>query len=814
MKFLRALLLVAFSSTLLSANAKSITSLKTESMQIDISDKGLITSIIDLNSKKNYLPKDANAPLLALRVDNKYLNPESATWDKNKSIITLSYPGKITASIKVVANKNYHTLEVAQIKNPSQANIEIALWGSYPTTISRTVGECVGVVRDSVFAFGLRSLNTKTLGGYPSSEDDVDPAFDIFATNSLQDISSDMKVLYRGQTARHTKTGSEIHAYTRNRDKDRVIAMWGHEKYTAPALNDGGILGSKIALFGCPEPRTLDVLEEIVVGEGMPYPKIDGVWSKRNPDASQAYIIYPFNETNIEQAIEFTKRTGLKYLYHAGPFLTWGKFELNPKEFPHGIDGLRTCVEKAAAHGIKLGVHTLSNFTSTSDKYVTPVPDPRLAKVGSSTLSSAIDETQKEIVIESPDFFNQMANNSLHTVLVNQELIRYEKVSSTAPWTLLGCQRGAWGTKASPHKTGDQIGKLLDHPYNVFLTNTDLTKEEARNIADLFNKTGIQQVSFDGLEGAWSTGLGQYGLNLMIKEWWDNLKPELRGNINDASMTTHYNWYIFTRMNWGEPWYAGFRESQMNYRLMNQDFYRRNLIPCMLGWFKYDANTSIEDVSWLLARSAAFDAGYTLVASPAAVEANGQSEQIIKAIREWEAARLSLAFPKELKLEMEHLNNEYTIEQLSDRSWKLFPYQTSRFEHKNIERQPGEPVVSRWNLDNRYDPSPMIFVIKANDNIENIKITIGGYSTIEIKEKLKKGEFLKYDGGDKITVTDKNWNPIGSIAVDADKLSIGKGKTVITFGCSFESKDSEMKVSAEIKTKGQPIELQAKRERR
>ncbi|MFO7826570.1 MAG: hypothetical protein R6V72_21730 [Cyclobacterium sp.] len=43
----------------------------------------------------------------------------------------------------------------------------------------------------------------------------------------------------------------------------------------------------------------------------------------------------------------------------------------------------------------------------------------------------------------------------------------------------------------------------------------------------------------------------------------------------------------------------GIRESQTQYRLMNQDYYRRNLLPAMLGWFSMNAQTSIEDTEWL-----------------------------------------------------------------------------------------------------------------------------------------------------------------------------------------------------------------------
>lgn len=814
MKKLYRTLAALASAVLLGACAHSpLVSLKTDAVQVDISATGQLTSIKDLQSGTEYLAAGQAAPLLALRVDTAWFEPVSAAWDAAGGKLILSYDGERTATVGVEQKEGYVTMEILGVQSPD--SVDIALWGPYPTSISRTVGECVGVVRDSVFAFGVRALNPKTIGGYPSEESDIDPSYDIFATNSLADVDDSTKVLYRGQAARHTDFGSVVQAYVRNRCKDRVIPMWGHDKYTVPAYNDGGLIGSKIALFGAPEPQALDYLEKIVIGENLPHPMIGGEWGKRAPEAAAAYIIYPFNEQNIDEAIAFTKRTGLKYLYHAGPFSEWGHFVLNPKEFPSGYAGLKACVEKANAAGIDLGVHTLSNFTTPNDKYVTPVPDKRLAAVGRSVLAAPVDAVAKEIGIADPTFFNQMKNNSLHGVMLGDELIRYEKASDAAPWKLLNCQRGAWGTAASAHAAGDTIAKLIDHPYGVFLTDIDLTKEQARNIARVFNETGIMQVSFDGLEGAWSTGLGQYGLSMMVKEWYDNLAPEYRNCINDASMTTHYNWPIFTRMNWGEPWYAGFRESQLNYRLMNQDFYRRNLMPCMLGWFKYGSETSIEDVNWLLARAAAFDAGYTLVTNGEAVAKNGSSEDIITAIRIWENARMAQAFPAELKREMEHIANEYVLEETSPTSWNLYPFGLQRFEHKNVTRQPGEPVVARWVFDNKHGRQPVRFLLRTDDeSVSDMTLSVGGYSTVALPGRFAKGEWLKYDGGAEAVVLDKDWNRLRAIPVDASLLMVDPGEVTLTFACTFASQDPERKVSAEVKTRGDAQKLTATRNRK
>jgi hypothetical protein len=98
---------------------------------------------------------------------------------------------------------------------------------------------------------------------------------------------------------------------------------------------------------------------------------------------------------------------------------------------------------------------------------------------------------------------------ALNTAVIGDDLIRYASVSAEAPWRLLDCQRGAWGTHATAHAGGDAAAKLMDHDYKIFLTDAELSQEVARNIARVCNHAGALQISLDGLEGNWSTGMGR-----------------------------------------------------------------------------------------------------------------------------------------------------------------------------------------------------------------------------------------------------------------------------------------------------------------
>ncbi|RTE53559.1 hypothetical protein EHW67_11165 [Arenibacter aquaticus] len=774
-------------------------------LDIGFDQYGAIKTLDDSQSGKNYLYQGMDPKsILAIRVNGELEYPASCDIKELEDTIMLSYPKNgIEAEVALKEKEGYLTLELMSITKENE--IELVLWGPFETSIKETIGETVGVVRNKEFAIGIQALNKRTLGGYPSAEDDSTPSFDIFGTTSLVDISDSLNILYRGHTAMPKDYGSSLQAYTRNRNQERVIPAMDHEQYVAPAFEDKGIVGSKIALFGCSPEEVLNTLEAIELAEGLPHPTIDGVWSKRAKTATAAYLIQDFGTTNIDDAIALTKKAGLQYLYHPGPFVNWGHFELHKEAFPNNWDSMKECVEKAEQEGIKLGAHTLSNFITTNDPYVTPVPDKRLAKVGSSFLVNDIDVEDKNIEIKDPSFFNQMSNNNLHAVVVGDEIIRYESVTETTPWVLLNCQRGAFGTQAIGHNQGDKISKLADHGYKTLLANMELGVEMSTIIADLYNKTGLKQISFDGLEGNYSTGMGAYGELLFVDAWYSNLEPEVKNNyIMDASRPGHYFWHMFTRMNWGEPWYAGFRESQTSYRLLNQDYFRRNFIPCMLGWFSMRDNTSLEDIEWMLARSAAFDAGYALVTSVDLVKKNGFGDEILEKIKQWEKARLAGAFTEEQKKRMENINDEFSLETVSENSWNLTPYSVQRFEHQLKIRQPGEPVWSEFQYKNIYSQQPIKFILTTkNTKVSGITIELDDFKKVKLDITIDKGENLKYDGGNEVVLYDKSWNRIKSIPIDPEKLNISSGGHKIKVDCTFSAQE-EASLKLEIKTAGNP----------
>ncbi|MCF8374155.1 MAG: hypothetical protein K9H64_21210 [Bacteroidales bacterium] len=772
--------------------------LETSSFQMRIDEKGFVTAFSDLVSGENFIYPDSISPLLSIRRDMVFAYPQKATLDESKENILLKFEDDVSAKIKMLKNDGYLTFELISMDKADE--IDLIVWGPYCTKVSETIGETVGVIQDKSFALGIQALNPRTLGGYPWSENDCLPQIDIFEDGNFEDISSENRryVLYRVEAAKPTDFGSSLQAYCRNRNKERIVENWEFDKYVFPSYNDGGIIGSKIALFGCAKNIILSVISSIEINENLPHPLINGQWGKTSREAASAYLILNFSEADIERAVEITEKAGLKYLYHSGPFESWGHFPLQKGPFPNGWTGMKNCVDYASKHGISVGVHTLSNFITTNDAYVTPVPDKRLAYAGKGKLTEAIDDNSTTLSIDARDYFDQLKNSNLKTVRIGDELIRYGGISDSEPWQLTDCQRGQFGTTASAHEAGSEIFKLADHAYKVFLSNPELTLEIGKNLAGLYNETGLRQISFDGLEGCRSTGMGNYGEILLTSTWYDHLSDDIKKNyIADASRTSHFFWHIYTRMNWGEPWYAGFRESQQEYRLKNQKYFKRNLMPGMLGWFLMRPGTSLEDIEWLLARSAGFDAGYAFVMNYESLEKNGNADRILELIGQWEKLRMDNAIPDSLKLLMQDVKNEFELRNGNE----IVQIDSKKFTFQNSVKQPGEPNYTTYTIESQMENSPLNFIISAHESqVSNISIEIDNYKTVQIPLALTDNETLKYIGGNEIVLFDENWNMIKKFEISPSDFIMSQGEHAINFSCDFNGEKGDVKV--EFRTEG------------
>jgi hypothetical protein len=741
-------------------------------LKISLDKNGYFTELSNKLTGKNYLYADTLAPLMTLVSGNARFLPARMVYDQARNKITLGFKeAGISVDILIKIKSTHLVLEV--VKAVPEHKIDAVIWGPMPTTIGQTVGEIIGVVRDNEVALAIQVLNIKTLGGnYPNKEGST---------------------WSRGIAAVPAKWGSFLQAYSINRNHDRTVDAWGGEQVNMPvkAMKGETVVGSKIAMFLCSEPSTLDRLERIELDEKLPHPTINGVWFKRSPVYGKSYLISSYGEQDIDEMIGYVKRAGLISLYHEGPFQSWGHYILDPKQFPNGRAGLKNCVDKAHAAGLFLGVHTLTNFINTNDPYVTPKPDNRLSVTGTSVLQKSIDLNQAEIEVASPEFFKNEKGNSLHTVRIGSELIRYKSVTAMPPYVLLDCQRGAFGTARSAHPAGEQVGKLFDHPYNVFFPDLDMQREIAKNIADLMNETGVDHLDLDGHEGALASGQGDYAIELFAKDVFENVKHDM---LIGTSLSKTFYWHIGSYYNWGEPWYGGFKESMQQYRIDNQGLFDRNFMPHMLGWYLLSENTTLPEMEWMLARAAGYSAGFAMVARPDALRKNPISGVLLDAIREWEAARHGNAFSATQKEALKNPKNEFHLEKISEGKWNLNTYAMSQvFVREKFERQPGEPTHTTWKFDQKWEEQPLQFRMNISGeegSVKNIKIQIDNYKELWLPVILKAGESLVCDGTETVRLYDKNGKPKGTFKLQTSPPLVSAGEHNILIDSEFEGEDT------------------------
>ncbi len=773
---------------------------RTDHFSLSVSRYGRLVKMTNTATGIDYLAEKIPAPLIRIRCDTTWEMPSVADYEPEKGIITLSFSHcGIIAEIIVSEKKSHLVFELFSLKPAGKVNA--VCWGNYPIRIGQTIGEVIGVVSDEDYAIGLQALNVKTLGGELKNAEG----------------SEDM----RGSVAVKADHGSNIQAYSLDRSKPRKQDVWCEyyphfpDMPVKPIYNETPA-GSKIALFGCPANLVLKHIGEIELAEGLPHPMIDGTWIKESPETGRAYLISDFNETNIDTLLEYTRKAGLMSLYHEGPFRSWGHYILDSARFPHGNAGMSQCAEKARKMGLRLGVHTLTTFINTNDPYVTPVPDTRLALTGSTVLTAGIDAIARDIPVATNEYFNNTKANTLYAVRIGNEIIRYREVSSEAPYILSDCQRGAFGTVAASHVKGATADKLMDYPYEVFFPDYSLQQEIAGNLASFFNETGVSHMDFDGHEGCYSTGEGDFAMQAFADKVFRETRHTL---VNGTSRSSHYYWHICHYWNWGEPWYGGFRESQSDYRIDNQPLLERNYMPNMLGWFLLSPATTQEDIEWMMARAAGYNAGFALVARLRSLRINPATEQLLGLISLWQdASRKKIFSPGQIK-RLKDPSNDFHLEK-DHLGWKLFPFTKYRFSHEQVELQPGQPVISEWEFENKDAEQPLAFTltIMGNDGgtthegkdgnkpsgetITNLRIQLDGYLPMEFPGAYKEGNSLVCDGS-KIKLYDEKGRYKQDVEFSQSIPVLTAGKHRIKFNCTFPD-NSLLKTRFIIKTISQP----------
>lgn len=775
--------------------------LRTNFTTVVINDKGFYTSIRvegqELLSKGTY-------PMLSAVKDGQVVLPKALKVIGTKFLLTMEDNQVIELLVR--QQQQAITYEVSKIDGVYKAIV----FGPVKVEPHEVVGEVVGVTQGGAIAFAMQGLNIKTNGGIPSEYAAAySTLFNYSGSNTDLSVSS---TPYYNFAVADTKDGAVFQLSTHNRSQEehRKVNQVENTLVLPVSGTDGAIAGAKIALFGDQRSQILSRIGKVEIEQGLPHPMIEGEWGKTSRGAMRSYLITDFSENDIDFVLEKAQRAGFKTLYDPDPFKTWGHFEWNPSLTKNGDEGVKELVEKASAKGIKIGIHTLSNFLTTNDAYVTPVPSKHLLKQGRLNLVDNVDSNQTSVEIGGSDLFKVPA--TLNTLQIGNELITFGAAEKRGDNIVLtGCSRGAFGTQKAAHEKSEPLYKLWDYPYRTLFPDLELQDAFSHRLAELFNKTGLKQISFDGLEGCMYTGQDYYATARFVTEYYNGLqnKADL---INDASRLDHYLWHIHTRMNWGEPWGEEMRKGQVANRIKNQEYFRRNLFPRMLGWFlvrlagrNFEA-TSLEDLEWALSESAGFDAGYAMSINMKTLKAHGQIDRLLDAMKNWDELRYANVFTEDQKKRLKDPSTEWHLEKLDDKNYLLYPlFISERFHCDLSEMQPGQPGGADWSWQSPEESTYALRIkVEGEGTIANPSFTTP-LGVVKIEGKLQANQYILLDHQGKATLTDQNYNVLSELKVQG-KAMLPKGTAVVSFACET-SGDTHPDVVVRYQTRMAPEKI-------
>ena len=521
----------------------------------------------------------------------------------------------------------------------------------------------------------------------------------------------------------------------------RVASLPGSgTQMVANCIPQFGLAGAKCAVILAPRDKMRAIMKQVVTTarNDVPYSPYGGPWALDHKITKASYVMdcVQMREDTVDGWIKICHDTGIRQIDISNWNFYAGDYEVSTSAIPGGKPALKRIIGKLHAAGIKCGLHTYSFLVQKQNpKYVTPVPDPRLAKAATFTLASDVDAAGATIPVSESTA--QLADASAdRTLVIDNELVSFSGVSRSAPFALTGCGRGALGTKAVSHKAGAHVG-ILKEVYDMFMpdVNTSLFKEVAHNIASTCNEYGFDMTYLDAMD-AYSMldgdVTGDYWATEFVNEIVKNLKkPAL---MEAATMWPGF-WFARSRMGaWDVP-IRGMKDCTDLHCAANREC-ERVFLPGHLGWcnaFTWNPvqpeRTFPDDIEYLCSKCAAWDCGLSMqwYFNPASFLNSYNAQRLGGIIKSWEDLRMAGRFTEPIRARLKVPGDEYTLEQ---RNGQPVLKQVVYARHK----VQGADTSSRaWRVTNRFRPQPVQIRVESLMSIAPYDspdgVTLGGLAS-------------------------------------------------------------------------------------
>lgn len=481
-----------------------------------------------------------------------------------------------------------------------------------------------------------------------------------------------------------------------------------------------GFEGAKVAVIACPFSEMRSIMQDVVLSSNdLPHSSLGGPWAL-DQEINRGSYIFNFDgisEETVDEWIALAKKYGMTQIdFHGGSSFRFGDCQPNPQRYPKGRASLKAVIDKLHAAGLKAGLHPYAFFIAKDCPWVTPVPDPRLAKDAAFTLAEDIAEDSNAIpVVEPTDKMSAVTGffvrNSV-TLQIDDELITYSGVSKEPPYSFTGCKRGAYGTKVSAHKKGAKVHHLKEC-FFLFAPDGDSTllAEVAKSIADTFNECGFDMMYLDALDGEDVLGGGEYGWHYGSKFVFEICKHLKKPALMEMSTFRHHLWYVRSRIGaWDHPTRSYKRFIDLHCRDNEKGKYI--FMPVHLGWWHIitgegpaaiqNERTYPDDIEYLLCKALGNDASLSLTGFGPATPGY---QRLATLFHNYENLRHMGYFSEKVKAQLREPGKEFTLEKNGDKwQFRRMSYSVHKVDSEH---------TSKWEVNNPFASQPLRLRIEA-----------------------------------------------------------------------------------------------------
>jgi hypothetical protein len=769
--------------------------LQTRHARLKIDEKGFITSLVARQSGKEYSPAGHPSPLLSLheggQPNDTLLSPVSAQWRRGQQTIELRFSNDATAVVKVAEKDTYFRFQLVSLAPRGQ--VDNIVWGPLHTTISGKMGDIIGVVRNEDWAIGLYGLDDNTIAGPVTDSDCYGMGYYVHSPDPVKypvpvkyqegqwfNIGGDgvndvafysrpeeyFQQVFGGGAKLEPAFGSTVAYHARDRRQPYTyhwsllpgFARSRPRHMVSDPVAGVDFLGSGIALYACPDDLGLATLESILLAEGLPHLVIDGKWI-RDPSTFGVTLNW---SGPYDKCIEYAQALGVKDISRETaefyPCLgnNWSAGQVSFSRRPPMSFKAFTAEanQSGLSHG---GLHTLCLFLQGGISHdVTPVPSEHLQTVCRTKLAQDISPTETNLVVTEPSFLAEKGTWTMgddgNYLRLGGEMLRYQGLSPTAPWTLLGVKRGH-ASKPQAHPAGTEVVKLMQNCYNGFVPDLKLLLDYADYYADLMYRNGMDAINFDGFESTVYQNHGYYAVRIFCRRLFETYARLTGGKVPRVTASNVFtgSWEYMNACNVG----GGdnmFNAVTGRRAIEGKDIgngFANSYFPATFGIQGWHSDWSLYDAENLQAKAVGWDATYALAVSQALIDSSGERDAIFKAFRAWQAARAAAVFTKAQKTRLRDPDYKYHLEQTGAGRFTLYPIKEIRIS------QDAAGGLHQIALTNAYGSQPLQFSLRGTSPVNGIAVVLPDGSQIRSDQKMDQGQFIICQGN-QAYLADKN----------------------------------------------------------